>query len=145
MRRKLLVGLVAVLLGGCQITQEQDIIRPLRENAPKLSRDELLLPARKQADLALEKSYLDAWGDGEDVAKALEQTARLVPGAPQAPDKKDQIKRLSDDLVRGAQQLVSTAREMAKLTTEERQKKQPDANALLLSVGRKVRALRAVE
>ena len=57
MRRGLLGYLGLVFLVGCQGIQEQDAIRPLRDNGPKLKYDELLLRARKQVDAVSNKSH----------------------------------------------------------------------------------------
>ena len=57
MRRRLPAYLALMLLVGCQGVPEQDAIRPLRDNGPKLKYDELLLRARKQVDVRTAFGY----------------------------------------------------------------------------------------
>ncbi len=145
MRRGLVIGFALVLLAGCQSVQEQDAIRPLRENEPRKDYDELLLRARKQIDLAQEKAYVDkVWGDVQDVATALEQTLRLLPSAPQGPDKKDkqeELKKLCTLMIGDAKKLHVAAGVVPKLEGAEREKKVREIDDILTSLNKNVRTL----
>src|SRR5713226_2591331 len=87
-RRLMTMGLILAAALGCQLPPDQEPLRPLREHGPRLKFDDLVARARRQADLALEASYVNNWGDLEDLAKALEQTTQFLPTAPDAPDPK---------------------------------------------------------
>jgi len=71
MRRGLPAYLALCCWRGCQKCPEQDAIRPLRDNGPKLRYDELLLStARKQVDVLTEKALTEKnWGDVQDAAR----------------------------------------------------------------------------
>jgi hypothetical protein len=144
MRRGLLGFLGLVFLVGCQGIQEQDAIRPLRDNGPKLKYDELLLRARKQVDVLTEKALTDkTWGDVIDGCTALEQTVKLLPDAPEGPDKEKRTEMLqrAASLGRDAAALKAAAAEVTKLTGAEQTKKIKAADELILSMTRTVRIM----
>jgi hypothetical protein len=143
MKRRLLMGLALAAVLGCQLPPDQEPLRPLREHGPRLRYDELVSRARRQADLALEASYINNWGDLEDLAKALEQTTHFLPTAPQAPDvkKNEQFRKLSGELSRDAAKLTVAARAMPTLTGAEKDKKLKEIEGLLLSISKTVRQL----
>jgi hypothetical protein len=141
MIRRLLPGFALMLLVGCQSVQEQEAIRPLRENGPKLTYDELLLRARKQSELAMDRSFRNLWPDVQDVATALEQTVKLMPTAPQIPEKKDDILKLCSSLEKDAQKLNTAAKQVMPLKDKEREEKIKEVDGLLLNISRNVRTL----
>ncbi len=144
MRRKLPCCLALVLLVGCQGIQEQDAIRPLRDNGPKLKYDELLLRARKQIDVLTEKVLTEKnWGDVQDGCTALEQTVKLLPTAPEAPDKekREALLRMTETMTRDARTLRVTAVEVPKLAGAEQAKKMKEADEAILSLTKTVRIL----
>src|SRR5262245_56114461 len=141
MIRRLPTGVALILLLGCQSVQEQEAIRPLRDNGPKLTYDELLLRARRQSDLAMDRSFRNLWPDVQDVATALEQTVKLMPTAPQIPEKKDDIVKLCTSLEKDAHKLNTAAKEVMPLQGKERENKIKEVDALLLSISRNVRTL----
>lgn len=143
MRRRLLLGLALGAALGCQLPPDQEPLRPLREHGPKLRYDEMVLRVRRQADLALEASYNDNWGDLEDLAKALEQTAQFLPTAPQAPDvKKDErFRQRTGELSSAAGKLSAASREMSRLEGPAKAKKLKEIEGLLLSISKTVRRL----
>ena|SRR5438067_1673114 len=144
MKRRVLMGLVLAAALGCQLPAEQEPYRPLREHGPRPKYDELVARARRQADLALEASYGNNWGDLQDVAKALEQTAQLLPGAPDGPEpaRAETVRKVGRDLGRDAARLNTAARDVNRLSGRDKEKKLEEVNALLLSINKAVRGLR---
>jgi hypothetical protein len=143
-RRLMTMGLVLSAALGCQLPPDQEPLRPLREHGPRLKFDDLVSRARRQADLALEASYANNWGDLEDLAKALEQTAQFVPTAPDAPDpkKNEAFIKTSRALSGDAARLNAAARAVANLSGDEKEKKIKEINGLLLGINKSVRTLK---
>ncbi len=144
MRRGLPACLGLVLLVGCQSVPEQDAIRPLRDNGPKLKYDELLLRARRQVDVLTEKALTEKnWGDVQDGCTALEQTVKLLPAAPEAPEKEKRgaMLRMTESMTRDARALKTVAAEVEKLTGAEQAKKMKEADEAILSLTKSVRIL----
>ena len=141
MSRRLPTAIALILLGGCQSVQEQEAIRPLRDNGPKLTYEELLLRARRQSDLALDRAFRNNWADVQDVATALEQTVKLAPTAPEVPEKKTEIIRLCSTIENEAKKLGEAAKSIVPLSGTERERKIKEVDALLLSISRNVRIL----
>jgi hypothetical protein len=112
MKRFLLVGTLALTPFGCQLPPERTtaLPPPLPEKVSSLPYAELLTRARAQAMLANEAFYKDSWGDLEDAAKGLEQTARYLPKADDVPAKhKDTLPVTSADLSKEAGKLREAA------------------------------------
>ena len=112
MKRFLLVGCLALTPFGCQLPPERTaaLPPPLPEKVTSLPYAELLTRARAQAMLANEAFYKDSWGDLEDAAKGLEQTARYLPKADDVPAKhKDTLPVTSADLAKEAGRLREAA------------------------------------
>src|SRR5436305_13995242 len=144
MSRRLPGYLVLILLAGCQSVTEQEAIRPLRDNGPKLKYDELLLRARKQVDVLTEKALTEKnWGDVQDGCTALEQTVKLLPYAPEAPEKekRDPMLRLAESMGTDARKLKSAASDVAKLTGAEQTKKMKEVDDALLNLTKNIRIL----
>src|SRR5262245_15406925 len=131
MKRRLMIGFVLAAALGCQLPpDQQDTYRPLREHGPRLNFDDLVSRARRQADLALAASYNDNWGELQDLAIALRQTADLLPSAADVPDlKKDQETRKTiGELNRDATRLNVTAKEVTRLTGMAKENKIKEMN-----------------
>src|SRR5262245_39656550 len=112
MIRRLSVAALLAAVIGCQSTLDQEAIRPLRDNGPKMSYDQRTARARKQAEVAREAFYADNFADLQDVAKALEQTADLLKDSTDIPaDRKDEVKKISGTLVSEARKVNSAARD----------------------------------
>jgi hypothetical protein len=141
MIRRLLPAFALIALSGCQSLQEQEAIRPLRENGPKLTYEELLLRARRQGDLAMDRAFRNNWADVQDVSTALEQTVKLIPTAPEAPQKKTEIIRLTTAIEGESKKLGQAAKEVVPLTGTDREKKIKEIDAILLKISRDVRTL----
>lgn len=143
-RRLMTMGLVLAAALGCQLPPDQEPLRPLREHGPRLKFDDLVTRARRQADLALEASYGDNWGDLADLAKALEQTTQFLPDAPDAPDSKTNapFRKASRELSRDAGRLNAAARTVARLSGDEKDKKIKEINGLVLNINKAVRTLK---
>jgi hypothetical protein len=144
MRRLLSTGLFLVLLAGCQSLQDQDALRPLPETGPKPNYIELLLRARRQSDVILDRSFRNLWIEVEEAARALEQTAKLMPTSEEAPAKKPETVKLWTALGANAKKLGTAAREMEPLTGAAKEKKLKEIDDLILQIGRDVRTLRAM-
>jgi hypothetical protein len=135
MKRHFLTFSLLLVLSGCQLPPERVPLRPLPEEGGVLPVPyaELLTRARYQVSLATEAFYLDRWGELEDAAKGLEQTARFLPKATEVPPKqKDALPVLSADL----------GKEAAKLRDAARQKQVKESNEALQQLHLKVRELR---
>lgn len=144
--KPLLTGLALVCLVGCQSLQDQETLRPLPEPGPKPTQTytDLLLRARRQADLALDRSLRNVWLDVEEAGRAIQQTARLLPLAQDAPAKKPELDRLWADLAALAKKLEVAAKEIVPLKDAAREKKQKEIDAIILDINRNVRTLRAM-
>jgi hypothetical protein len=144
MKRTLTIAFVCAMALGCQLPpDQQDTYRPLREHGTRLGFDDLVARARRQAELALTASYNDNWGDLQDLAKALQQTAELMPNATDAPDlrKGEEPRKTINELTRSASRLSAAAREANRLTGIEKENKIKEMNNLLISINRSVRTL----
>ena len=85
MSRLLPIGLFLVLLAGCQLPAERLPLMPLPEDGPPLTYAEAVARARAQAMAGTEAFYVNRWGDLEDAARGLEQTARFLLKATDVP------------------------------------------------------------
>jgi len=141
-----LTGLALIVLAGCQSLQEQEAIRPLPEPGPKPTQtySELLLRARRQGDVALDRAFRNLWVDVEDVGRSLQQTARLLPLAQEAPAKKPDLEKLWAELAAEAKKLETAAREIVPLSGAAREKKQKEIDEIILKISRNVRTLRSL-
>jgi hypothetical protein len=82
--RRLLVC-VLLMLAGCRLPPDRSDLKLLDEKLPVPEYADLYLRARSQATLALEAFYTDSWKELDDAAKAIEQTARLLPKSKEIP------------------------------------------------------------
>ncbi len=131
MRLWLLAG--CLVLAGCQAPPERVPLQRLPENGPPLPYAELLTRARAQATAATESFYVNRWGEIEDAARALEQTARYLAKAEDVPaNRKEVLPRSSSELAQEAVRL----REAATAQSEK------DVNASLQRINLMVRELR---
>jgi hypothetical protein len=99
MKRLLPAVAVAALasLAGCQAPQERVPLPPLNDTTYRYS--DLMERARYQAAGATEAFYRNHWGELEEFAKGLEQTARYLPKAEAVPARrKENLAVLSRDL-----------------------------------------------
>lgn len=120
MHRTLLVGVLALILLGCQTPAERIPLRPLPEESGPIPYAELLTRARLQAMNAQEMYYLDKWGDLEEAAKGLEQTAKFLPKASDIPlNQKDSLPVTAGDLGKEAGNLREAAKAKDKKKIEE--------------------------
>ena len=109
MRRFLLPGLLLSVL-GCVAPAERVSLQPLPENGQVLPYDDLLKRVRHQAIAATEAFYLNNWGDLEDMAKGIDQTARFLAKAQEVPAKnKDILTEVTGDLSKSAKKLKEAA------------------------------------
>jgi hypothetical protein len=121
MRRLLPAVAVLAILAGCQAPQERVPLPPLpEENPPTLRYNDLLERARYQAAGANEAFYRNHWGEVEEFAKGLEQTARFLPKAEAVPARrKETLAVLSKDLGDDAAKLrEAAAKQDVKLCNE---------------------------
>jgi hypothetical protein len=144
MRLSLLTGLTLLLLSGCQSLADQEALRPLPEAGPKPTYTDLLLRARRQSDIAMDRAFRNLWMEVEDASRALEQTVKLIPTAQELPEKKPEMQKLWAELAVDAKRLEAVARDIPPLTGADRKKKQDEVDQLLLRLSRNVRTLRAL-
>jgi hypothetical protein len=110
MKRLLVTAGLCLALTSCQMPAERTPLPPLPEKVVSLPYAELLTRARGQATLANEAFYVNKWGELEDAAKGLEQTARFLAKADDVPVKhKDTLPEASADLAREAARLREAA------------------------------------
>jgi len=132
MKHFLLAGLLLFML-GCAVSGERVSLQPLPENGQVLPYAELLTRVRHQATAANEAFYLDHWGELEDMAKGIDQTARFLAKAQEVPAKnKDILTEVTGDLSKGAQKLKEAAAA----------KNEKDTRDALQEINFKVRLLR---
>jgi hypothetical protein len=144
MNRKLGWALALTLLAGCQLPQEQEQLRPVREHGHGLSYEQLSERARQQADNLTRLSFQDRWTDLQDLLTALEQSAQLLAKASDAPaDKKAEVQKTSARIVELSRKLQGTVAEVVKLTgkEQEQRKKISEANDLFRDVNIAVRSM----
>jgi len=135
MSRLLLPGVVFLTLVGCQVPQDR-LPPELPEAVGPRPYAELLTRARAQARVATEVYYLNRWGDLEDAARGLEQTARYLAKAEEVPAARRQaLVSLSNDL----------AKEAGLLRKASQQKDEKETTAVLTRINYKVRELRPEE
>jgi hypothetical protein len=100
MKRNLLFGAVVLpLLLSCQVPGERVAMPPmLPEKVTPLPYAQLLQRAKALVAKANDAFYVDNWGELEDAARALEQTAQYLAKADDVPAKhKDTLAELSRD------------------------------------------------
>src|SRR3954451_4550336 len=135
MRRIPVIGLVLLSLAGCQVPQDR-LPPDLPETVGPRPYAELLTRARAQAKVATEAFYINKWGDLEDAARGLEQTARYLTRAEEVPSaRKQALAKLSDDLGKEAGELRKAAQS----------KDEKETTAVLTRINFKVRELRPEE
>lgn len=109
MKRILLSAMILVML-GCAVPAERVPLQPLPENGQVLPYAELLTRVRAQANAANDAYFLDRWGDLEDMAKGIEQTARFMSKAKEVPAKNREIlAEVTGDLAKNALKLKGAA------------------------------------
>ncbi len=130
---RLLPLVVLLLLVGCQLPPERLPLMPLPEDGPPLSFEETVTRARAQAMTGTEAFYVNRWGDLEDAARGLEQTARFLTKATDVPARhRDTLPVQAGDL----------GKEALKLREAAKTKDAKTANELLQRIHLKVRELR---
>jgi hypothetical protein len=124
---------ILLTLGGCTLPQERIPLKPLPEDTPPLPYAELLTRARYQATAATEAFFVNKWGDLEDAAKGLEQTARFLTKAEEVPMKiKPTLQTVSEEL----------RKESLKLREAAKSKDAKEVNTTLQRLNLQVRELR---
>ena len=127
--------MVVFLLAGCRIVEREGML-PLPENGPSLSYVEMLNRARSQSGAALDSFYLDAWGELEQAAIRLEESARLLPKTTLIPEAfKAKLPAEADRLRQDAVKLQEAAR--GKNATQ--------ANEAMQRINQRIRELRPGE
>ncbi|GIW80885.1 MAG: hypothetical protein KatS3mg105_2692 [Gemmatales bacterium] len=135
MNRRLCCAL-ALLISGCMLPPERAPVRPLAEDSPPLPYAELLTRARLQAASATESFYVDRWGDLEETARGLEQTARFLNKAVEVPE--SQKKSLPE-------KAKALQIEAAKLREAAKEKNVEAANTSLQKINLCIRTLRLTD
>lgn len=114
MRTNLFIATL-LLLAGCQTTatDQRAALTPLPDKGPPPSYAEVLTRARHQAEIANAAFYRNNWVEVQDAARALEQTAGVMPRAWDVPPaQKASLSELSNQLSKEATILTSAARSM---------------------------------
>ena len=109
MKRFLFFALLLSLF-GCTAPADRVPLQALPENGQVLPYAALLTRVRSQANSANDAFFLDHWGDLEDLAKGIEQTARFLSKATEVPAKnKDILNEVTGDLAKNALKLRDAA------------------------------------
>lgn len=133
MNRAIVFGLFAVALAGCQALPEPLKIQPLPADGQPLPYADAIQRARALATSATEAFYVDKWPEVEAAAVGLEETARVLPKAPDIPATlKDSVTSQSTALLTD----VQTLRESAKKRDEDK------TNEVLQRIHFRVRKMR---
>jgi hypothetical protein len=134
MKHGWVLGLALGVMAGCQLPAEQVPLKPLPEDGPPQSYADMVMRARVQATAANEAFYVNRWGDLEEAAKGLTQTARLLSKATEVPAKhKDKLDVEAGDL----------GKEAARLREAAQRQEVPKATETLQRINLKVRELRS--
>jgi hypothetical protein len=131
MKWKLSFSFLLLVLAGCCATQERDALLLPGDIKPR-AYAEVVERLHKQAAFATEAFYRDEWVDVEDAAHALEQSARFLPVAENAPE------AIKSKLTAEAEQL---GKEASKLRAAAKKQSVEETNASLQSIHLAVRAL----
>jgi hypothetical protein len=108
--KRILLSSTLVFLAGCAVPAERVPLQPLPENGQVLPYAELLTRVRGQVRAANDAYYVDRWGDLEDLAKGIEQSARFLSKAEEVPKKnKDVLVEVTGDLAKNAKILREAA------------------------------------
>jgi hypothetical protein len=108
--KRFLLFIVLVPSLGCAVPADRMPLPALPENALPMPYAELLTRLRAQARSANDSFYLDRWGEVEDFAKGIEQTARFLAKATDVPAKnKDILNEVTGDLAKNALKLRDAA------------------------------------
>lgn len=111
MRRTLTVVAIVTILAGCQVTQDQKPLPPLKVDGAALSYKDVIVRARILATNANEAFYVDQWAEVEKAAASLEETAGYLPRSIEIPvSRKASLDTRSDVLVKEAQALRAAAK-----------------------------------
>ncbi len=113
--RTILLATALLILIGCQTTgtDQRAALTPLPEKGPPPSYAEVLTRARAQAELANAAFYRNNWNELQDAARALEQTAQILPKTWDVPpQQKANLADMSDQLRKEAGVLTTAARSM---------------------------------
>jgi hypothetical protein len=109
MKRFFLVGVL--ILGGCQLPPERAVLQPLPSNGPPLPYAQLLTRVRNQAKAANEAFYVDRWGELEELANGIEQTAVFLGKAEDVPpNQKSTLGKTTSSLSKDAVKLRDAAK-----------------------------------
>jgi hypothetical protein len=127
--------ILVLMLAGCRVT-EREGFKPLPENGPPMSFEDMVGRARAQAGIALDAFYVDAWLDLEQAGQRLEQTARLLPKSTEIPASLKTILDAEADLLR---------QDAAKLSEAARAKNASQANTAMQRINFRIRQLRPQE
>jgi hypothetical protein len=104
-----------LVLVGCQGTgqDQRAALTPLPEKGPPPSYAEVLTRARAQAEIANAAFYRNNWNEVQDAARALEQTASVMPKAWDVPPaQKASLADLSNQISKEAGILTAAAKSM---------------------------------
>lgn len=125
-----------LMAAGCQLPPERLPVRPLPEDSPPLPYAELLTRARLQSTSANEAFYVNNWGELEEAARGLAQTARFLPKSIEVPESR------KESLAADARSLAEDA---DKLREAAKSKDDKLVNELMQRVNLKVRQLRPAD
>ena len=110
MMRGLFLGFLVMVVAGCTPAPERVPPKMLPENSPPLAYAELFTRARQQVNAANDAFYVNSWGELEENARGLEQTASFLAKAVDVPDRhKDTLAVLANDLGKEAANLRKAA------------------------------------
>jgi len=136
MRRTLPIVAVLTALAGCQVgpeAQRTTLPPMLPDKVTPLPYSTLLERARSQLKKATEAFYIDNWGDLDEAARGLEQTAQYMAKAEDVPAKH------KDTLATAGADLGKLAGSLRKAAADKDVKKTTD---VLTKVQLKVREMR---
>jgi hypothetical protein len=132
----LLCWVVLVGIVGCRLPPDREPLRPLPENGARFSYGELLTRLHSQATVAMDAFFVDAWIELDDAALGIDQTARFLAKATDAPE------HLRVSL---AQSCTNLQKEATRLAEAARKKNVDTATEALQRVTLQIRQLKAKE
>ncbi len=111
MKRALVLGFAFCLAVGCTVPGDRVVPKVLVDDGQPRPYAELLTRARQQSTASIDALYVNRWGELDELAQGLEQTAKFLTKATDVPEKnKVNLTVVAGDLGKAAVALGEAAK-----------------------------------